>query len=231
MGDSQAAQNVRPAAPGSDGSVSSSSKTDAPAALTFPASDPPAEGLVTGVRIDTEALQHSQSGPVAVRLLLACGIQSAFEASRQSAVAINAGADIASSGELKALLADERRLGAEQQARLQRALNELGEARLEEVSGNGGVLEALRMDVPDPGVRDLAIAMLLISDRLRAAAVAEVLLLLAPHVMLIELQQWLTSSKSELLSSASALAEFVKNGSEAVSGDAIPRPLAVSMFA
>jgi hypothetical protein len=217
-------------APAADVAVSATSKTDAPAALTFPASDPSAENLVTGVRIDTEILQQAQSGPVAIRLLLACGIQSAFEASRRSSLAINASESMASSGELKSLLAEERRFGAEQQGRLQRALNELGEARLDEAPDKVGLLEALQAEVQDPGVRDMALALCLISDRLRAAAAIEVLQLLAPHVMLTELQKWLSSSRTELLASSSSLADFIRDGAEAVSGDAIPRTIAVAVF-
>jgi hypothetical protein len=230
MNPSGSGVEVQTPAPLADAEVSPTSKTDAPAALTFPASDPSAETLVTGVRIDTDILQQARSGPVAIRSLLACGIQSAFEASRRSALAIDAGERAASSPELKALLAKERQLGADQLGRLQRALNELGEARLDEVPDQTGLLEALQAQVQDPGVRDVALALSLMNDRLRAAAVAEVLLLLAPHVMLTELQSWLSSSRTELLASSSSLAEFVRGGAEDVSGDAIPRSIAVAIF-
>ena len=175
-------------------------------------------------------MQQAQSGPVAIRLLLACGIQSAFEASRRSALAIDASERIASSDELKSLLAKERQLGTEQLGRLQRALNELGEARLDEAPDKVGLLEAVKAEVQDPGVRDMALAFCLISDRLRSAAAIEVMLLLAPHVMLTELQNWLSSSRTELLASSSSLADFIRDGAGPVSGDAVPRTIAVSIF-
>jgi hypothetical protein len=222
--------NDQTPAPVADVEVSPTSTTDAPAVLTFPASDPAAESLVTGVRIDTEILQQAQSGPVAIRLLLACGIQSAFEASRRSALAIDASERMGSSDKLKSLLIKERQLGTEQQGRLQRALNELGEARLDEAPDNVGLLEAVHAEGQDSGVRDMALAICLISDRLRTAAAIEVLLLLAPHVMLTELQNWLSSSRTELLASSSSLADFIRDSAKTVSGNALSRTIAVAIF-